>query len=806
MRSHPGLSWLRGTACAVVLVAVGLMAGFVGCGEQDLYSPPTSPYEIVGRLSLPSENYGVDVVGDFAYVAGGQAGLHVVDISDPTHPVLVSTHDTKKRADAVRVIASPQPDGSYLYIALVVEGTEGLTTYNVTDPDSVVVFDAGSTAVDGKGLHIDVPDDPNEPYIVYLAESWKGMRVFRSLPGEPGKIDYWGVFNSTRGYALAVDVVDGFAYVADDEMGLTVMDVRVLSPGQVEKVAYCDTPGNARDIDVVDGYAYMSSGGGGLQILKVNGEETPVLVSTLELNGDSDAIEVRDGTAFVAADDGGLHVIDVRNPAAPVLMGTILTPDAHDVALGENGLVVIADEGGELIIFRGPRAFEDLTHPGAVFNLTATAKTATSIELIWSAPGDDGFIGQASTYDIRYSMGTITDANWDSTTQYTGESLPGVAGHPDTLLISELDVDTDYFFALKTADDVPLWSNLSNVATARTLLGAALVGGSVSPMAATPDSVVTFSVTYSSSEGYAPGTYEVVIDGSAFDMTDTGGDYVAGVVFEYGTTLAPGSHEYTFSFDDGHGNSAETDPETGPLVGLIIFEMGSPAGEAGRNTDEVLHTVVLTRDIVAATHEVTQAEYELRMGTDPSYFDGDNRPVERVTWRDAVLYCNALSVADGYTSCYTVNFPAATWDQNADGYRLPTEAEWEYLCRAGTGTAFFTGDLTDETCGLDAALNQVGWYCGNADSSTHDVEQLLANDLGVYDAHGNVREWCWDYYASYETDVVIDPSGPATGDRRVIRGGSWDYFARECRSAQRGAYWPNSGDDFVGFRVVRNAP
>jgi formylglycine-generating enzyme required for sulfatase activity len=808
MRKKIGARSVRWSMGGVALVALLVTLLVISCGEQDLYSPPTSPFEIVGRVQLPSENYGVAVLGDYAYVAGGQAGLHVVDISDPSNPVLASTHDTHKRADAVRVVASPQPDGSHLHIAYVVEGTEGLMTYNVTDPDSVTEFDAGSTAVDGKGLFIPPVDDPNEIFYLYLAESWKGLRVFRSVLGEPGKVDYFGVFNYTNGYAQAVQVVDGFAYVADDEMGLTVMDVRVLAPGQVQQVANCDTDGNARDIVVQDGYAYMSSGSGGLQILQVDGGETPVLISSLTLNGDSDAIEVRDGTAFVAADDGGLHVIDVRNPQAPVLLGSVLTPDAHDVALAKDGLAVIADEGGDLIIFRGPRAFEDAEAPGAVFNLSSPAHTATCVELVWGAPGDDGFIGLASEYDVRYHTGPITVDNWDSATLCMGEPLPSTVGKPDSLIISGLTPGTTYHFALKTADAVPLWSDLSNVVTTTTATGITLTKGSVAPLAVQPGSTVTYQVTYGHPQGEAPATYQVVIDGVPYDMTQLSDDYFCGAVFEYSTVLEVGVHAYHFSFADAQGSSLQSEGADGPYFGLIL-EMGSPLTELGRDDDETQHIVAIPDEFYVAATEVTQSSFDSLMGYNPSYFQGGDWPVERVTWFEAIQYCNALSLSEGYTPCYDIDSSQVlwevTWDREAIGYRLPTEAEWEYACRAGTETAFFTGDIAEETCGIDASLNLAGWYCGNADSSTHEVGEKQANGFGCHDMHGNVWEWCWDYYGPYETGAVYDPTGPEFGTHRVIRGGSWYYFARECRSASREMRSPTSADDFVGFRVVRNA-
>jgi sulfatase modifying factor 1 len=298
----------------------------------------------------------------------------------------------------------------------------------------------------------------------------------------------------------------------------------------------------------------------------------------------------------------------------------------------------------------------------------------------------------------------------------------------------------------------------------------------------------------------------VVIDGLTYRLTHVSGDHLTGAVFELKTTHLLGSHEYYFKFEDTEGTTVQTEVEDGPRVGVIVFQMGSPVSELGRNEDEVLHTVVLTRNLEAAAHEATQASFDSLMGYNPSRFQGDDRPVERVAWLEAIRYCNALSEAELLDPCYAVNGDQVTWNPEANGYRLPTEAEWECACRAGTETAFFTGDITEERCGLDPALNQAGWYCGNApDSSTVEVMAKVSNDMGLYDTHGNVWEWCWDYYSSYEDEVALDPTGPVIGSRRVIRGGCWYYYARECRSAQRGQYWPNSADDIVGFRVVKNA-
>jgi formylglycine-generating enzyme required for sulfatase activity len=191
------------------------------------------------------------------------------------------------------------------------------------------------------------------------------------------------------------------------------------------------------------------------------------------------------------------------------------------------------------------------------------------------------------------------------------------------------------------------------------------------------------------------------------------------------------------------------------------------------------------------------------MHTNPSVHVGLDRPVENVTWLEAVIYCNERTDLAGLTRAYLIVGDTVIWDREADGFRLPTEAEWERSCRAGSTTAFATGPIEKETCEVDPVLDAIGWYCGNAGDGPHPVKSKpQANAFGLFDMHGNVWEYCWDWY-EIPTAGISGDGGPSTGAQRVIRGGSWYYYARECRSASRAPYWPNSKDDIVGFRVAR---
>lgn len=227
------------------------------------------------------------------------------------------------------------------------------------------------------------------------------------------------------------------------------------------------------------------------------------------------------------------------------------------------------------------------------------------------------------------------------------------------------------------------------------------------------------------------------------------------------------------------------------------FRMGSPEGEQGRWKDEGPQLPVTLSPHLMAVTPVTQAQYRSVTGASPSHFAGDRRPVEQVSWLEAAAYCNALSEREGLSPAYTAagkRIPGAT------GYRLPTEAQWEHACRAGTTTRYWSGDA-------EAELARVGWYSANSGGETHPVAEKPPNPWGLFDLHGNVYEWCDGWWAGrYRRGSRTDPMGPTRGDRRVFRGGSFAGPARYARAAYRA--WDVHGDREWdrGFRVVRPAP
>ena len=219
------------------------------------------------------------------------------------------------------------------------------------------------------------------------------------------------------------------------------------------------------------------------------------------------------------------------------------------------------------------------------------------------------------------------------------------------------------------------------------------------------------------------------------------------------------------------------------------FMMGSPSGEPGRDDDERRHQVTLTKGFYMHTTEVTQGQWKAVMGSNPSRFQncGDDCPVEQVSWNEVQEFVRKLNQREG-----------------GGTYRLPTEAEWEYAARAGSTTAFANGGISELKGGYDANLDAMGWYFGNSNKKMHPVAQKQPNAWGLYDMHGNVWEWCQDWYGVYPSGAVTDPTGPSSGSRRVYRGGSWNFYAKDCRSASRYRWVPSLRLSYLGFRLLRN--
>jgi formylglycine-generating enzyme required for sulfatase activity len=246
----------------------------------------------------------------------------------------------------------------------------------------------------------------------------------------------------------------------------------------------------------------------------------------------------------------------------------------------------------------------------------------------------------------------------------------------------------------------------------------------------------------------------------------------------------------------------ESEMKTESGINMVLLRGGTFIMGDKSEIDSPLHEVAVSAFYID-THLVTQEQYEKLMGENPSRWKADKNPVEQMRWSDAVKYCNARSKAEGLEPCYDLD----TWKCNfaANGYRLPTEAEWEYACRSGTTTAYSFGDDASK-------LKAYAWYEDNSGEKPRPVGQKPPNPWGLFDMHGNVWEWCNDFYKVdyYQESPKENPRGPETGETKVLRGGAWKFSAESCRSAYRYNENPGYADvcfgyDIYGFRCVRNA-
>ena len=258
----------------------------------------------------------------------------------------------------------------------------------------------------------------------------------------------------------------------------------------------------------------------------------------------------------------------------------------------------------------------------------------------------------------------------------------------------------------------------------------------------------------------------------------------------------------------GYSGASYTDDSSGDYnssfkVDLIYvqggeFMMGSDSSEA-IDDEKPVHKVKVDSFYISK-YEVSQKLYKKIMGENPSGYVGENKPVAPVTWFNAVKFCNKLSEKHELTPVYSINGKKVECNWDGDGYRLPTEAEWEYAARGGQKSNGYKYSGSNN-------IDEVAWYSENSEDGFHPVGMKEPNELGLYDMSGNVYEWCWDWWKFdyYSNSSFSNPKGPSMGSYRAARGGSWGFYASGVRIANRARFTPSGSVSYIGFRLVRNA-
>jgi formylglycine-generating enzyme required for sulfatase activity len=385
--------------------------------------------------------------------------------------------------------------------------------------------------------------------------------------------------------------------------------------------------------------------------------------------------------------------------------------------------------------------------------------------------------------EVKSSMGTITVKGIDSEIVSISESIKLSRTTLKTTASQERNI------TINDVSGTVMVTGFSNILTSTTLNsshnGVILVSGNttLSLPSASSNTGIQFTIKKIDTSASTV-TISGTIDGESDPQLTEQNSYI--------TIISNGNAWYKVAEYVSAETSTENQTYISNSLGMTFrlipagtFVMGSPSDELGRVTDETQYTVTISESFYIQTTEVTQGQWKAVMGNNPSVFDscGLNCPVEYVSWEDAQTFIATLNA------------------MGEGSYTLPTEAQWEYAARAGSNKAFANGGISDTTTDLN--LDVMGWYDSNSGSTPHAVAQKQPNAWGLYDMHGNVWEWCHDWYGSYPDISVTDPGGPSLGSYRVERGGSWSSDAQYCRSAERHSTSPGSRYSGVGLRLSR---
>ncbi len=781
-------------------------------------SDPINPGEPVYRNTNGSA-LGVFVSGNYAYVADHEYGLAVIDVSNPINPGEPVYRDTNGYAESVFI------SGTHAYVADYNHGLAIIDISNPTNPGEPVNKFLKEASYD-----IFVSEDS-----AYLAGGDSGLAVIDirdpANPEEPWYIE-------TMGSASTIFISGNYAYVADYHSGLKIIDMS--DPTNPGEPLYWDKSDFPRGFFISGNYAYRIRGAGLSIIEIIDPLQFGEPISSRGINGIPDKVFVSGNYAYVTF-LSGLAIIDVTDPSYPGEPVYISTGGVQDVFVANYHAYVVGGEYGLAII-----DVSDPINPGEpVYRNTNGSALGVFVS------GNYAYVA-----DHEYGLAVIDVSNPANPGEPVYKETNGSASGVFISGTHAYIADGYSGFALIDISDP---TNPGEPVTFETTGSAneVFVSGSYVWVAESSNGMETFELrclgTCTPDPCHGHGTCTIVDDDAACTCNQGfGGDWCEQCAEGY-----EGYPDCEISI---------LIPEFVPIT-AGTFWMGSPDGdcpvgypgvcnyELGREpieANEELHEVALTYDFDLMTHELTQGEWLALMAWNPSNFSaagsgvtcGNNCPVENISWFDVLAYANELSLEAGFMGCYVfsnvecedsslhgndymacmnatqggidsatiVLADGANKPQECKGYRLPTEAEWEYSIRTGNQyTAFYQSDGNDGTITytgrnpVDPNLDQIGWFGGNNDPySTKPIGNKEPNDWGLYDISGNVWEWTWDKYCRDNTGYGSDPDGGNCESLfRVMRGGSWGNDAFFCRSATRNKYLQDFRNASIGFRLAR---
>ena len=741
-----------------------------------------------GEISVADVKTALDVVtnspGVDTDVDSDVAGISVGTISGATTEfagtaTFTVVLDSEPTADVtIGVSSSDVGEGTVNTASLV------FTSGNWNTPQTVTV-----TGVD------DAVDDGDQAYSIVLAAATSSDSNYSGV--NPDDVSVTNTDNDTKG--ITVSAISGTTTEAAGTATFTV----VLTSEPTS--------------DVTIGVSSSDTGEGTVStaslVFTAGNWNTPQTVTVTGVNDDVDDGNQAYNIVLAAATSSDSNYNGVNPDDAAV---TNTDNDAATLSINDISITEI-DAGSATTTFTITSSVESVNTITVDYASSDDTATASSDYTATSGTATITAGNTSQTISVTHLGDVIDEANETFNITLSNATNATISDNTGVATINDNDAEPTVAFSAATSTHNESTSagsitvSLSavsglDISVPFTLSGTAVADSQYSSISSSP-------LTISAGSSSAIVTFTSILDSNSSDET---------LIVTLGTpTYADlgATTAHTLTFNDQPSEYTNPQGQTFNRIAAGTFTMGSPGGEADRDSDETEHSVTLSQSFYMQTTEVTQAQWLDAGFTNPSQKNnGDNNyPVETINWWEALHYANWLSEQNGLTACYVITGCGAeavgadrectgvTYQNDSgavstpylcEGYRLPTESEWEYAARAGTTTAYSFGTSID---------GDYAWYGGNSGSTTHTVAGKTANPWGLYDMHGNVSEWVNDRYGSYP-GTTIDPMGGTSNSSVTRRGGHWYQNSGDIRSGARGTGSPNSGSQFTGFRLLLRTP